>query len=74
MVAIMRLLLAFAGLVATTMAASAETLTPDSGVPLDVATRRAAIISNLQYDLSLSIPDALATPLTGETTLRFESS
>ena len=30
--------------------------TPDAGVPLDVATRRAAIVSNLRYELSLSIP------------------
>src|SRR4051812_46209561 len=50
----------------------AQTLLPAPGVPLDVATRRAAIITNLQYDLSLSIPDALPTPLTGETTIRFE--
>jgi aminopeptidase N len=71
MVAIMRLLLALAGLaIATT--ASAQTMTPDSGVPLDVATRRAAIIGNLQYDLSLSVPETLSTPLTGETTIRFE--
>ena len=37
-----------------------------------MATRRAAIVSGLQYDLSLSIPDALASPLTGSTTIRFE--
>jgi aminopeptidase N len=63
--------LAFGAILIANVSA-AQTLTPDSGVPLDVATRRAAIISNLQYDLSLSIPDALATPLTGETTIRFE--
>ncbi len=51
---------------------TAQTLNPASGVPLDVATRRAAIISGLQYDLSLSIPDALASPLTGSTTIRFD--
>ena len=47
-------------------------MTPDSGVPLDVATRRAAIVSNLRYELSLSIPEALASPLTGTTTIRFD--
>ena len=35
---------------------SAQTMTPAAGVPLDVATRRAAIVSNLRYELSLSIP------------------
>lgn len=67
----MRAFLTLAGL-AVAATASAQTMTPDSGVPLDVATRRAAIISNLQYDLALSIPDAIASPLTGETTIRFE--
>ena len=47
-------------------------MTPDAGVPLDVATRRAAIVSNLRYELSLSIPEALASPLTGTTTIRFD--
>ncbi len=47
-------------------------MTPDSGVPLDVATRRAAIVSGLRYDLSLSIPEALASPLTGTMTIRFD--
>jgi aminopeptidase N len=51
--------------------ASAQTLTPDGGVPLDVATRRAATISNLRYDLSLSIPAALAESISGTTTIRF---
>ena len=47
-------------------------MTPAPGVPLDVATRRAAIVSNLRYELSLSIPASLAAPLTGTTTVRFE--
>ncbi len=51
--------------------AVAQTMTPASGVPLDVATARAAIISDLRYDLSLSIPEAITAPLTGTTTLRF---
>ena len=44
---------------------------PDAGVPLDVATHRAANISDLRYELALSIPDAVAAPLTGTTTIRF---
>jgi len=67
----MRSFLALASLAVAT-AASAQTMTPESGVPLDIATRRAAIISNLQYDLSLSIPDAISSPLTGATTIRFD--
>ena len=72
MVAIMRVLLAFFGLAIVTAAASAQTMTPAPGVPLDVATRRAAIVSNLRYELSLSIPEALNAALTGTTTLRFD--
>jgi aminopeptidase N len=49
----------------------AQTMTPDAGVPLDVATARAANISGLRYDLSLSIPDAISAPLTGSNTIRF---
>jgi aminopeptidase N len=47
-------------------------MTPDAGVPLDVATARAANISSLRYELKLAIPDALASPLTGIETIRFE--
>jgi aminopeptidase N len=71
MVAIMRVLAAFFCL-AVAAAAAGQTMTPDSGVPLDVATRRAAIVSNLRYELSLSIPEALTSPLTGTTTIRFD--
>ncbi len=31
-----------------------------------------AIVSGLHYDLSLSIPDAITTPLTGSMTIRFD--
>jgi aminopeptidase N len=51
--------------------ALAQTMTPDSGVPLEIATARAAAVSELRYDLSLSIPEALASPITGATTIRF---
>ena len=41
----MRPLLGLAGLLIAAGTAAAQTMTPDSGVPLDVATRRAASIS-----------------------------
>jgi aminopeptidase N len=68
----MRAFLAAAGLALMTTPSFAQTLTPDAGVPLEVATRRAAGISNLRYELVLSIPDTLASPLTGATTIRFD--
>jgi aminopeptidase N len=46
-------------------------MNPDPGVPLDVATARAANIGDLRYDLSLSIPEAITSPITGTTTIRF---
>ncbi|MBY0493787.1 MAG: ERAP1-like C-terminal domain-containing protein [Cyanobacteria bacterium] len=68
----MRVLPVAIGLAFFAAAASAQTMTPEAGVPLEVATRRAAAVSNLRYDLSLSIPDTLASPLTGSTTIRFD--
>ena len=47
-------------------------MTPESGVPLDVATRRAANISALRYEMALAIPEAVASPLTGTETVRFD--
>jgi aminopeptidase N len=70
--AIMRVLAAVLGLSLVAATAAGQSMTPESGVPLDVATRRAAAVSNLRYELSLSIPEALASPLTGTTTIRFE--
>ena len=72
MVAIMRPLLAFTVVLMAATAASAQTPTPDSGVPLDVATKRAANISGLRYDMTLSVPLELASPLTGQETIRFD--
>jgi aminopeptidase N len=72
MVAIMRAFLAVAGLALVTTAAAAQSPAPGPGVPLDIATRRAAIVSGLRYDLTLSIPEALASPLTGAATIRFD--
>ncbi len=71
----MRVLLALAALAlaALTLAAttaSAQTDTPGAGVPLEIATRRAANISGLRYDLSLSIPESLPSPVTGVIVVR----
>src|SRR5688572_16861856 len=67
----MRALPVFFGL-ALSAAASAQTMTPAAGVPLDVATRRATTVANVRYELSLSIPETLGSPLTGTTTIRFD--
>ena len=58
-------------LLAQVAIASAQTASPGTGVPLDIATARAARISDLRYELALSIPEDLAAPLTGSNTLRF---
>ncbi|MEO8361097.1 MAG: aminopeptidase, partial [Vicinamibacteria bacterium] len=67
----MRILLAL-GLTLPAIVAFAQTATPGAGVPLDVATRRAANISGLRYELALSIPEALSSPLTGVIVIRFQ--
>ena len=52
--------------------AAGQSAMPAPGVPLDVATRRAATIADLRYDLRLTVPKALADPVTGTTTITFE--
>jgi aminopeptidase N len=54
--------------------ALAQTTSPEIGVPLDLATRRAAVISNLTYRLSVSIPDKLTEVITGTNTITFALS
>ena len=51
--------------------AGAQSGAPAAGVALDLATRRAAIVSGVRYELALSIPDTVPAPLTGTTTIRF---
>jgi len=58
-------------LICQVAAAGAQTGSPAAGVPLDIATARAANISDLRYELALSIPEDLSAPLTGSTTIRF---
>ncbi len=67
----MKLIAFTVSLIVLAAIAHAQTAAPAAGVPLDVATKRAANVSDLRYELSLSIPSALASPLTGNTTIRF---
>ncbi|MFA5909777.1 MAG: M1 family aminopeptidase [Vicinamibacterales bacterium] len=67
----MRILLCLVLLMALPSSITAQTATPAAGVPLDVATRRAAVVSDLRYELSLAIPEELTAPLTGSNIIRF---
>jgi aminopeptidase N len=60
-----------AGVFSMATTADAQTAAPAAGVPIDVATRRAAIVSDLKYELSLVIPDGQHQPIAGTTTIRF---
>ncbi len=51
--------------------AAAQTATPGPGIPLAVATRRAAIIKDLRYELALAVPRDQKAPLTGWMIARF---
>lgn len=51
--------------------ASAQTSEPAAGVALDLAMARAANVSQLRYDLALSIPLLASSPVTGTSVLRF---
>jgi aminopeptidase N len=44
---------------------------PEPGVPLRLAEERAGRISNLRYELHFSVPAAVAQPVEGTATLRF---
>jgi len=50
----------------------AQTSSPSAGVPLDVATSRAAVIFDLRYHLTLTVPKALAEPITGTNRITFD--
>jgi aminopeptidase N len=47
--------------------ASAQTANPDPGIPLELADARAARISDLRYDLRLTIPSRQSEPIEGVT-------
>ncbi len=67
----MRFWLALA-FVALPVLAVAQTADPDPGIPLDVADARAAQISNLRYDLTLTIPEQVSAPVEGTNRLAFD--
>jgi aminopeptidase N len=48
----------------------AQTPNPASGIPLEVADARAARISQLSYDLRLTLPAAASAPITGTMVIR----
>ena len=62
------------GLLLVASPGGAQTATPGPGIPLEVATRRAAIITGLRYELSLNVPRDQKQPLTGTMTARFQLS
>ena len=43
---------------------------PAPGVPLSLAEERARRLSDLRYDLHVSVPRDVASPVTGEATIR----
>ncbi len=56
------------------LAACADTLPVEPGVSLELAKRRAAVVSELRYELRFSVPAALEEACAGEVTVRFELS
>ncbi len=68
------LLSATLAILAAAVPAAAQTATPGPGIPLEVATRRAAIVSDLRYELSLNVPREQQAPITGTMTASFALS
>lgn len=58
-------------LLAGSALASAQTATPSSGVSRDLAGARAKVVSDIRYDLTLSVPATKDQPIKGRTVLRF---
>jgi len=58
-------------LVFTATSAVAQTPPPGPGIPLTLATERAAAIRDLRYALSLTVPNDQKAPLAGTMTARF---
>jgi aminopeptidase N len=52
----------------------AQTTEPSPGVSRELAEERAQLVSDLRYDLSVSIPAARAEPVTGVNVIRFRLS
>lgn len=54
--------------------AAAQTDRPAPGVALPLSRERAQLVTDLRYDLRLSIPASKAAPVTGRTVMRFKLS
>jgi aminopeptidase N len=63
----------FVLILASPVMASAQSL-PGPGVPLALAQQRAAAVSDLRYDLHLSVPDGRDAPIAGRMMVRFRLS
>ncbi len=63
-----------AALLLTATLASAQTATPAPGVAHDLARARAQMVSDLRYEVSLSIPAHKDAPISGHMVLRFSLS
>src|SRR5579871_1783722 len=44
---------------------------PGAGIPIELATERAASIRDVRYNLSFSVPEALTQPITGRVNVQF---
>jgi len=61
-------------LLAALIAAPAALAAPDAGVPLALARERAALVSDVRYELRFEIPASTAAPLLGREVVRFALS
>jgi aminopeptidase N len=50
---------------------NAQTTAPAAGIPLAIAERRAAIISNLRYTLAVTVPEKVSDAIAGTIGIRF---
>jgi aminopeptidase N len=66
-----RLAIALAALLLAA-AASAQTAQPGPGVARELALKRAALIGELRYDVTLSIPATRDAPIQGTSAIRFD--
>ena len=59
-------------ILSTSVAAFGQTASPGPGIPLELAEARAARISDLRYELRLTIPDSATAPIEGTNTITCE--
>src|SRR5687767_10103666 len=68
----LRALILIAAALATGQRPSAPDMTPGPGIPLTLASERAARISNLRYNLHLTVPATPGERLRGRLRIQFE--